>query len=71
MPWCEACAKFWSPSSLEVGSCPTCGAPLEQPPAVEAANTRPRAPWHFKLLLVALSIYLTYRAYQGVVWVFG
>jgi hypothetical protein len=42
------------------GSCPTCGRVLA-PPA--------RAPWHFKLLLVALIVYLTYRAYQGVVWV--
>lgn len=29
----------------------------------------PRAPWHFKLLLVALVLYLGYRAIQGVVWV--
>ncbi|GAC1312993.1 MAG: hypothetical protein NVSMB12_04020 [Acidimicrobiales bacterium] len=29
----------------------------------------PRAPWHFKLLLVALILYLGFRAYQGVFWV--
>ena len=43
---------------------PTCGAPLEGPPPAE----RPSAPWHFKLLLVALVLYLGYRAYQGVFW---
>jgi hypothetical protein len=30
---------------------------------------RTKAPWHFKLLLVALVLYLSYRAYQGVFWV--
>ena len=29
---------------------------------------RPAAPWHFKLLLVALVLYLGYRAYQGIAW---
>jgi hypothetical protein len=33
------------------------------------AEGLPRAPWHFKVLLVALAIYLTYRLVQGVVWV--
>ena len=28
-----------------------------------------RTPWHFKLLLVALVIYLGYRALQGIEWV--
>jgi hypothetical protein len=27
-----------------------------------------RAPWHFKLLLVAIVLYLGYRLYQGIVW---
>ena len=67
MPWCDACAKFWNPPSLRDGTCPTCGAPLEGPPPVEPVE-RPSAPWHFKLLLVALVLYLGYRAYQGVFW---
>ena len=68
MPWCDECAKFWNPPSLRDGTCPTCGARLETPePAGPAA--RARAPWHFKLLLVALVLYLGYRAYQGVGWV--
>ena len=32
MPWCEDCAKFWSPNSLPVsGKCPTCGIQLAEP----------------------------------------
>jgi hypothetical protein len=27
-----------------------------------------KAPWHFKLLVVATVLYLGFRAYQGVVW---
>ena len=33
------------------------------------ADAQPRAPWHFKLLMVALVIYLGYRFVQGVQWV--
>jgi len=68
MPWCDECAKFWNPPSLRDGACPTCGATLETPKAPESTTTATRAPWHFKLLLVALVLYLSYRAYQGVFW---
>jgi hypothetical protein len=65
MPWCDDCARFWSPPTLQDGACPTCGAQLE--PAAEP-QARPRAPWHFKLMLVAIVLYVGYRAYQGVFW---
>lgn len=68
MPWCDTCAKFWNPPSLQEGQCPTCGAELERAPAA-ASDDAPRAPWHFKLLLIALILYLGFRAYQGVFWV--
>jgi hypothetical protein len=77
MPWCDDCAKFWNPPSMgEGGECPTCGRVLV-PPAPpsdlgphedEDLEGVPRAPWHFKLLLVAMTIYLGYRAIQGVAW---
>ena len=61
MPWCEDCSKFWTPSSMNAdGSCPTCGRTISEPV---------KTPWHFKLLLVAVVLYLGFRAYQGVVWV--
>ena len=54
MPWCEDCGRFWNPNTMQPdGSCPSCGRVIA-PPA--------RTPWHFKLLLVALVVYLGYRA---------
>lgn len=61
MPWCEDCSKFWNPTSMERdGTCPTCGRQIAPP-----AST----PWHFKLLMVAVTAYLGFRALQGVDWV--
>jgi hypothetical protein len=61
------------------GSCPTCGTVLATPKLAEsAADVRskqprpvPKAPWHFKLLLGALAVYLGFRAFQGVEWLAG
>jgi hypothetical protein len=61
MPWCEECSKFWNPTSMNSdGTCPTCGREIA-PPA--------KTPWHFKLLMAALALYLGFRAVQGVEWV--
>lgn len=60
MPWCETCAKFWNPTSMnQDGTCPTCGSQIGEPV---------RTPWHFKLLLVAVALYLGWRLVQGVAW---
>jgi hypothetical protein len=90
VPWCEQCAKFWTPSSMKAdGSCPTCGRVLpraaaagegeaaeresaEPGPALtakdvnlrEMAGKDAKAPWHFKLLMVLLAIYLGWRLVQ-------
>ena len=66
MPWCEDCSRFWNPNSMSAdGCCPTCGRQL-----VEAGSlVEPRAPWHFKVLVVAVVVYLGWRAWQGVEWV--
>jgi hypothetical protein len=76
MPWCEVCAHFWNPSSMgEGGTCPTCGQVIVADPGSEGTDgagspeATPGAPWHFKLLVVALVVYLGYRAVQGVAWV--
>ena len=48
MPWCEDCNRFWNPPSMGAGGeCPTCGRVLTQVTG---------APWHFKLLVVAVDI---------------
>ncbi len=69
MPWCETCSRFLNPNTLEPdGSCPTCGRVVAEPPAVGDDGTvvedRPKAPWHFKLLLVFVVIYLGWRFIQ-------
>ena len=50
------------------GSCPSCGTVLAEP-ATEA--DAPRAPWHFKLLVVALCVYLGWRLVQLIAWIAG
>lgn len=47
----------------EAGECPTCGRVLGEPRA------EVKAPWHFKLLVVATVLYLGFRAVQGVAWI--
>ncbi len=45
-------------------TCPACGDDLPEPGAGEDLTT----PWHFKLLVVAVIVYLGWRAVQGVQW---
>jgi hypothetical protein len=81
MPWCDDCSKFWNPNSMPAdGRCPTCGRSLVAP-ETSAATTpsvnlkelagEEKMPWHFKLLVVALVLYLGWRAFQGVEWLIG
>ena len=77
MPWCDACARFLSPSTVLVdGSCPTCGRAVSRGAAVPPAVTDPGddealgpIPWHLKFLAGALAIYLGYRAFEGIEWI--
>jgi hypothetical protein len=77
MPWCEECAKYWTPSAMnEDGTCPACGRVVEAQQATakninirklaqgEDVDTDARAPWHFKLLMVLLALYLGWRIVQ-------
>lgn len=78
MPWCETCSKFWNPSSMhEDGSCPTCGrvltqadTPVSSPVTAKNVDVRAlagedaKAPWHFKLLVAAIVVYLAWRVVQ-------
>ncbi len=77
MPWCEDCAKYWTPSAMNAdGICPTCGRAVVAPQPITAKNLDLRklaagedgeseddakAPWHFKLLMVLLALYLPWR----------
>ena len=66
MPWCEDCAKYYTPNSVrDDGTCPTCGRVLHAPDG----STAPRvddeaAPWHFKLMVVLVAVYLGWRLVQ-------
>lgn len=63
MPWCEECSKYLTPSSMrDDGTCPACGRPVgEIEERGDAAVAEEKAPWHFKLLVVALVTYLAWR----------
>ena len=65
MPWCEECEKYWTPTAMTSdGHCPQCGHEVETPtPPVDDTEDE-RAPWHFKLLVAALVVYLGWRGYQ-------
>lgn len=83
MPWCEECSRFLTPTSLGAGGeCPSCGRVVAFAGDDHAGaagghgahgegSDEPRAPWHFKLLVVATVLYLAYRGVQGVAWVAG
>ncbi len=71
MPQCQVCGPppegavdRLEPEDLggEPVSCPTCGRELGPPL---------KAPWHFKLLVVSVVVYLGWRAWQGLEWVLG
>jgi hypothetical protein len=70
MPWCETCSRFLNPNSLSPdGSCPTCGRVVAEPKAAGVEEETPKAPWHFKLLLVLVIAYLAWRTVQIVGWI--
>ena len=76
MPWCEECAKYWTPSAMnEDGTCPSCGRVVEAQQATAKNidikklakgddDDDARAPGHFKVLMVLLAAYLGWRIVQ-------
>ncbi|MGA3222032.1 MAG: hypothetical protein ABSE77_23700 [Acidimicrobiales bacterium] len=82
LPWCDDCSKFWNPPQLVgAGECPTCGRSLAastsgEPavaPALPAGSAPTEekvkgAPWHFKLLVVGVTVYMVYRIYWLIEW---
>jgi hypothetical protein len=70
MPWCETCSRFLNPNSLHAdGSCPACGRVVADPDDVVPATAPETTPWHFKLLIAAVVLYLGWRLVQMIGWV--
>ena len=82
MPWCDDCSRFWNPPQLkDARACPVCGralapSPTDEPALATALPASPAgpearakgAPWHFKLLVVGVTIYMVYRIYWLIEW---
>lgn len=69
MPWCEPCERYLAPNTVAVdGSCPTCGGEVDSAPGAE--HVVAKVPWHFWLIIVLASVYLGWRAVQGLALLF-
>jgi hypothetical protein len=82
VPWCDKCAEYRAPKDTNKdGSCPGCGSVLGTAGALrtearalglpapgEEEGVPPKAPWHFKLLMVAVAGYLGWRVVDMVQW---
>ena len=70
MPWCEECAKYYTPNSVKTdGLCPTCGDTLQLPDGhdhngSDIDSNDEKTPWHFKLLVGMTVVYLGWRLVQ-------
>ena len=65
MPWCDDCARFYNPNTLDAdGNCPD-GHTVADP---DAEAEQVKAPWHFWLLVIAIAVYLGWRAIEGLIW---
>lgn len=67
MPWCEDCSRYFAPSGVNPdGTCPSCHRPLGELTAQnldlkKLTSDEEKAPWHFKLLVVLLVVYMGWR----------
>lgn len=61
MPYCDACDRFYNPNTLDpVGDCPQ-GHHVADP---APADVPPPVPWHFKVMVALLVVYLGWRFVQ-------
>jgi hypothetical protein len=67
MPWCEECARYFAPSGVRSdGTCPSCHRPIGELTAKnldlkKLTDGQDKAPWHFKLLVGLLILYMGWR----------
>ncbi len=66
---CPSCGRIVDPGRARHADQTTSAATPAPPARTTEDDEAPEPlPWHLKLLLVALAIYLAYRALQGVEW---
>jgi hypothetical protein len=75
MPWCVSCNKFLTPSTVRPdATCPKCGNVVEKgliPGMTRPADEAPTGvPWHLKLLMSGVALYLGWRFLQMSDWIF-
>ena len=59
MPWCEECARYFTPTAMTAnGDCPSCGRHIDE---AAGLSDDEKTPWHFKVLVTALIAYLGWR----------
>jgi predicted RNA-binding Zn-ribbon protein involved in translation (DUF1610 family) len=79
VPWCADCDRYLAPPTVRTdGTCPTCGRAVDVAERAQSgaashtsparSDTLPPVPWHFKLMLCALAVYLGYRFMQMGEW---
>lgn len=51
------------------GTCPQCGAMLVNPAGIDVKDPDAKTPWHFKLLVAAVVLYLGWRTIQIIGWI--
>ena len=73
MPWCDSCDKYLAPNAVnEDGSCPDCATKVDASDMAESDKLgdteKVSAPWHFWLMVIALTVYLGWRLIQFVIW---
>ena len=56
-----------TPAELDSARCPSCGGEL----VLDDTDAPPKAPWHFKVLLVGTAGYLVYRLIWFIFWLTG
>ena len=67
MPWCDTCDEYRTPNALTAdGHCATCESDVDSSDVAEAEKSSTNAPWHFKLTVFALVVYLGWRLIEGV-----
>lgn len=61
MPYCSDCDRYFNPNTLDAeGTCPA-GHHVADPEPVEPP---PPVPWHFKVMVALLVVYLGWRFFQ-------